>query len=119
MQMMGAGGGGGPDVGGGGAPPPGAAKPPNAPGASPIQKPAGAPMSGPQDKKGLKAAAHTNVHIAVNMLEEALPAFGSESPEGGKVLAALKSLSTLVAKRDTSDLVPAEIMQMVKRLPQM
>jgi hypothetical protein len=76
-------------------------------------------MSKPQDKRGLKAAAQTNIHIAVNMLEEALPAFGSESPEGGKILAALKTLGNLVGKRDTSDLVPAEILQMVKRMPQM
>jgi hypothetical protein len=76
-------------------------------------------MSSPQEKKGLKAAAQTNIHIAVNMLEEALPAFGSESPEGSKILSALKSLGTMVAKKDTSDLVPAEILQMVKRLPQM
>ena len=76
-------------------------------------------MSSPQDKKGLKAAAHTNVHIAVNMLEEALPAFGSESPEGAKILSALKVLGGLVGKKDTSDLVPAEILQMVQRLPQM
>lgn len=83
------------------------------------QGPAASPMSKPQDKRGLKAAAQTNVHIAVNMLEEALPAFGSESQEGGKILAALKSLSSMVAKRDASDLVPAEILQLVKRLPQM
>jgi hypothetical protein len=75
-------------------------------------------MSKQQDKRGLKAAAATNVHIAVNMLEEALPAFGSESQEGGKILSALKSLSSMVAKRDTADLVPAEIMQLVKRSTQ-
>jgi hypothetical protein len=91
-----------------------------APGAKPPgQSPAAAPMSTPQDKRGLKAAAHTNIHIAVNMLEEALPAYGSESPEGAKILAALKSLGSMVAKKDTSDLVPAEILQMVRRLPQM
>jgi hypothetical protein len=76
-------------------------------------------MSTPQDKRGVKAAAQTNIHIAVNMLEEALPAFGSESPEGAKILAALKSLGSMVAKKDTSDLVPAEVLQMVRRLPQM
>jgi hypothetical protein len=76
-------------------------------------------MSTPQDKRGVKTAAHTNLHIATNMLEEALPAFGSESPEGGKILQALKILGSLVGKRDTSDLVPAEVMQMVKRMPQM
>ena len=115
--------------GGGGAPPgmPGAtsAKPgmggpaESQGGSAPGQKPGGAPMSTPQDKRGLKAAAQTNVHIAVNMLEEALPAFGSESQEGAKILAALKTLGGLIGKRDTSDLVPAEIMQMVRRLPQM
>ena len=85
------------------------------------RRPAPRRCRAPQDKKGLKAAAATNVHIAVNMLEEALPAFGSESAEGGKILAALKSLSSMVAKRDTSDLqeVPAEILQMVRRMPQM
>lgn len=104
--------------------PPQAGEPPQAPGGPPQpgiggQAPGAAPMSSPQEKKGLKAAAATNVHIAVNMLEEALPAFGSESPEGGKILAALKSLSSMVGKRDTSDLVPAEILQMVRRMPQM
>jgi hypothetical protein len=76
-------------------------------------------MSGPQDKKGLKTAALTNVHIAVNMLEEALPAFGSESPEGQKIIRALGIVGPLVAKKDNSDLVPAEILSMVRRLPQM
>lgn len=79
----------------------------------------GAPMSGPQDKKGLKAAAATNLHIAVNMLEEALPAFGSESEEGGSILKALNAIRSLVGKRDSSDLVPAELLQMFRRLPQM
>lgn len=102
-----------------GAPPSAAAPPPAPGGAPPGQSPAAAPMSKPQDKRGLQAAAHTNVHIAVNMLEEALPAFGSESPEGGKILAALKSLGSMVAKKDSTDLVPAEILQLVKRLPQM
>jgi hypothetical protein len=111
----------------GGAPPPsqmpGAGGPAAAaqaqPGAQPPgQSPAAAPMSSPQDKRGVKTAAHTNVHIAANMLEQALPAFGSESPEGMKVLQALKILGSLIGKKDSSDLVPAEILQMVKGLPQ-
>ena len=76
-------------------------------------------MASAKPKEGLKAAAHTNVHIAVNMLEEALGAFGSESDEGGTVLKALHTLRKLVGKRDSSDLVPAEIAQMVSRMPQM
>jgi len=109
-----------------GAPPPSAMPGAGGPGAQPSagtqgpgQSPGGAPMSTPQDKRGVKTAAHTNLHIATNMLEEALPAFGSESPEGAKILSALKILGSLVGKRDTSDLVPAEVMQMVKRMPQM
>lgn len=92
---------------------------PSMPGQNPQQSPAAAPMSTPQSKKGLQAAAQTNVHIAVNMLEEALPAFGSESPEGQAIIKVLGSLAKLVGKRDTSDLVPAEVLQMVRRLPQM
>ena len=85
----------------------------------PGQSPSAAPMSTPQDKRGVKAAAQTNLHIAVNMLEEALPAHGSESKEGSAIIKALNILAPLIAKKDTSDLVPAEILQMVRRLPQM
>jgi len=76
-------------------------------------------MSTPQQKSGLQAAAITNVHIAVNMLEEALPAFGSESEEGADILRALSILRKHLVRKDTSDLIPAEVMQMVSRLPQM
>lgn len=76
-------------------------------------------MAAPQEKAGLKAAAMTNIHIALNMLEEALPAFGSESKEGQKLMRALTVLGTLAGKRDSGDLVPAQILQMVRQLPQM
>lgn len=76
-------------------------------------------MSTPQDKKGLKAAAATNVHIAMNMLEEALPAFGSESEEGKKILRALGIIGAIAGKRDSGDLAPAEIKHMVGQMPQM
>jgi hypothetical protein len=61
----------------------------------------------------------TNLHIAVNMLEQALPAFGSESEQGAAILKCLSTLSKFVAKKDNTDLVPAEVMQMVSQLPQM
>jgi len=125
-MMSGGGGPGGPPAPGAGAQPPQAGGPQGAPGAGAAatgaagaQAPAAAPMSTPQDKRGVKAAAMTNIHIGVNMLEEALPAFGSESKEGGAIIKALNLLAPLLAKKDTSDLVPAEILQMVKRLPQM
>lgn len=81
--------------------------------------PQAAPIAQPQEKSGLKAAAMANVQIAMNMLEEALPAFGTESKEGMKLLDILKGLGKLASKRDSSDLVPAEVLQMVRQLPQM
>jgi hypothetical protein len=81
-------------------------------------KPAGSPMAKPQEKEGLKEAARVNIHIAMNMLEQALPVFGSESKEGKSVLKILGMLSKEFGQADASDLVPAEVLQMNKSLPQ-
>jgi len=85
----------------------------------PVQAPAAAPMSKPQNKAGLQAAARVNIHIAQTMLEEALGSFGSETPEGMAVMDCLKKLAKLGAKKDSSDLVPAEMLQMFRQMPQM
>ena len=93
---------------------------PGAPQGQPPQgpKPAGTPMAKPQEKEGLKEAARVNVHISMNMLEQALPVFGSESKEGKSILKILNMLSKEFGDQDASDLVPAEILQMNKSLPQ-
>jgi hypothetical protein len=75
-------------------------------------------MAKPQEKEGLKEAARVNIHIAMNMLEQALPVFGSESKEGKSVLKILNMLSKEFGQADASDLVPAEVLQMNKSLPQ-
>lgn len=75
-------------------------------------------MAKPAEKEGLKEAARVNVHIAMNMLEQALPHFGSESKEGKAILKHLSGLSKDFGESDASDLVPAEILQMNKSLPQ-
>jgi len=75
-------------------------------------------MAKPQEKEGLKESARVNVHIAMNMLEQALPVFGSESKEGGSILKILGMLGKEFGKQDASDLVPAEVLQMNKALPQ-
>ena len=75
-------------------------------------------MAKPQEKEGLKEAARVNIHIAMNMLEQALPVFGAESKEGKAILKNLTSLSKDFGQNDASDLVPAEILQMNKSLPQ-
>lgn len=76
------------------------------------------PMPQPQEKEGLKEAARVNVHIAMNMLEQALPVFGSETKEGKNVLKVLNMLAKDFGDSDTSDLHPAEIRQMVGAMPQ-
>ncbi len=81
-------------------------------------KPGGAPMAKPQQKEGRKEAARVNIHIAMNMLEQALPEFGSESEEGKSVIKILGMLANKFGKQDASDLVPAEILQMNRALPQ-
>ena len=93
--------------------------PPQASGGEGAKPPAAAPMSTPQDKKGLKAAARTNLHIALNMIEAAIPSYGSESDEGQALLNIATKLGKLFGKRDSSDLVPAEVLQMVSQMPQM
>lgn len=75
-------------------------------------------MAKPQQKEGLKEAARVNIHIAMNMLEQALPVFGSESKEGMSIIKILGMLGKDFGKSDASDLVPAEVLQMNKALPQ-
>ena len=101
--------------------PPGAPPPQMGPGSEAARTlpPAAAPFSTPQEKRGQRATAMANVHIALTLLEQAIPDLGSESPEGQMVIKAVQGLTKLAADRDTSDLVPAEIMQMVKQMPQM
>jgi hypothetical protein len=83
--------------------------------------PAAAPFSVPQEKRGLKATALAHVHIATTLLEQALPDLGHDTDEGKAVYKAIEGLVKLTGShgRDNSDLVPAEIMAMVKQLPQM
>lgn len=108
--------------GGGAAPGPGGAP---APGAGPgsqaarTMPPAAAPFATPQEKRGNKASAMANIHIAMTLLEQALPDLGADTPEYDAVLKSLNSLVKTSTKRDNTDLVPAEVMQMVQQLPQM
>jgi hypothetical protein len=112
-------------IGGGPAGPASAGSPPGAmPGApatagNPTQPPAAAPISRPQDKKGLKAAAVTNLNIAANMVEQAVTAFEPGSEEYNACLKVMTALSKVISKRDSGDLVPAEVMQMVRQMTQM
>jgi hypothetical protein len=77
-------------------------------------------MSTPQPAQGEKQSAMVNVSLAMDLLEQTLAAFGSESDEGRAVLACLSGLSKMFGqqKPKAEGLVPAELMQLFQSLPQ-
>jgi hypothetical protein len=86
----------------------------------PNSPPMAAPMSTPEPKMGNREAALINVSMAMDLLEQSLPAIGSESSEGKQILSAIRSMIGVlgVKKASTAELQPAEILQMLQSLPQ-
>lgn len=84
------------------------------------QAPVSAPMSTPQPNEGDKQGAMAQVQMAVDLLEQTLPAFGSESDEGRVILESLAKLGKQFGeKREKArGLIPSEIMNLVASLPQ-
>lgn len=80
--------------------------------------PAAAPMATPEKKEGKQEKARLRVHIGMNMLEQALAEFGAESKEGAVLLDVLKKIGRTFGDNDTSDLVPAEMADIVSSMPQ-
>lgn len=102
-----------------GAPPPAAA--PGGPATGmPSAAPVSAPMSTPEPKEGDKKNAMINVSLAMDLLEQTLPALGSESEEGQSVVNVLRTLGTKFGhtRSKSQELVPAELMQLMQNLPQ-
>jgi len=82
--------------------------------------PMSSPMSTPEPKMGSKEGAMINLAMAMDLLEQSLPALGSESEEGQKALAAIRTLTGLLGprKNKTNELQQSEILQMLQTLPQ-
>lgn len=82
--------------------------------------PMASPMSTPEPKMGSKEGALINISMAMDLLEQSLPALGSESVEGQKALNAIRQLSGLIGPRKskTNELQQSEILQMLQTLPQ-
>jgi len=82
--------------------------------------PMASPMSTPEPKMGNREAALINIGMAMDLLEQSLPALGSESDEGRKLLAAIRSMTDVIGARKgkTGDLQQSEIMQLISQLPQ-
>ena len=61
-----------------------------------------------------------NIGMAMDLLEQSLPALGSESEEGQKALTAIRNLTSVLGprKNKTNELQQSEILQMLQTLPQ-
>jgi hypothetical protein len=82
--------------------------------------PVSSPMSTPEPKQGDKQHAMISVSLAQDLLEQTLPAIGSETEEGGVILDVLKMLNKKFGEsaRKAKELVPAEMMHLMQNLPQ-
>jgi len=81
--------------------------------------PTSSPMSTPEPKMGSQEGAMINLSMAMDLIEQALPALGSESEQGQKALAAIRSLTGVIGQRKgkTNELQQSEILQMLQSLP--
>jgi len=95
------------------APPPGAMSDAETP-------PMASPMSTPEPKMGSKEAAMINLGMAQDLLEQSLPAVGSDTEEGRAILAAIGAINKTLGprKNKTNELQQSEILQMLQSLPQ-
>jgi len=98
---------------GGGAPAPGNMSDSETP-------PMASPMSTPEPKMGSKEAAMINLGMAQDLLEQSLPAVGSDTDEGRAILAAISAINKTLGPRKgkTNELQQSEILQMLQSLPQ-
>lgn len=74
-----------------------------------------APISQPQQPLGDEVVGSVNVHIAMEVLENTLPKFGSTSEKGQAILEVLRRLSKTFGGTDAQmkQLAPAEIEQLL------
>lgn len=86
----------------------------------PDTMPMASPMSTPEPKMGSKEAAMINLGMAMDLLEQSLPAVGSETEEGARILNAIRVLNGILGQRKnkTNELQQSEILQMLQTLPQ-
>ena len=82
--------------------------------------PMGSPMSTPEPKMGSKEAAKINLGMAQDLLEQYLPALGSDSEEGRAALSAISAINKVLGskKGKVNELQQSEILQMLQTLPQ-
>lgn len=85
--------------------------------AEPSDAPNSAPMANPSEKKGNAAVGNAKVRLATTVLGQALIAFGPDSDEAKQVEEILHSLSTKFGGKPDPELVPAQILDLVRSEP--
>ena len=82
--------------------------------------PMASPMTTPEPKMGSKDAAQINLGMAQDLLEQSLPALGSDTEEGKAALSAISAINKVLGarKNKTNELQQSEILQMLQTLPQ-
>lgn len=82
--------------------------------------PMGAPMSTPEPKMGSREGALITLGMAVDLIEQSLPALGPESEDTNKAMQAVRALNGVLGPRKskTNELQSSEILQMLQSLPQ-
>jgi hypothetical protein len=77
-------------------------------------------MSTPEPKMGNREGALINLSMAMDLIEQALPALNAETDEGQKLLSAMKTISSVLGPRKdkAQELQGSEIMQLMQSLPQ-
>lgn len=83
------------------------------------EPPGGGPMATPGPKEGEVQAAMVNISMVYQLLEQSLPAFGSQSEEGKTIVDTLKKLNGVFGaeKSKADSLIPAELMQLMQNIP--
>lgn len=86
---------------------------PGAAGGAPVTS----PMATPQKNEGAQAQAQVAISMAMDLIERALPAYGSESPEGMALLDALRKLSKPFGgqREKAQGMIPAELRMLAQQ----
>jgi len=75
-------------------------------------------MAIPTNKDGMRASARIQVHLALNVLGKALTSFDNNEDEDAKaILSVMNSLVSKFGNTQEKELVPAQIMELVKSEP--
>ena len=84
-----------------------------------VEGPSGAPMTQPEMPEGQRMAAMAEIGTALDMMQNALPKLGADTPEGQAVQQALMMLAEAFGnfRSRMTELQPAQIMQLMRALP--